>query len=127
MNIYFFIQFGMPVALVYLSEFDRTYFNHSFFGEYTMKNVNAIVHSALAAAITLSAVGAQTPVFAAEKPDVEKCYGVAKAGKNDCKTLSNACAGLSLTDAQADAFIALPKGTCDRIVGGSLQAPEKDK
>jgi len=88
-----------------------------------MKNVNAIVQSALAAAITVGALGAQAPVFAAGNPDVEKCYGVAKAGKNDCKTLSNACAGHSVTDAQPDAFIALPKGTCERISGGSLQAP----
>lgn len=88
-----------------------------------MKNVNAIVQSALAAAITVGALGTQAPVFAAENPDVEKCYGVAKAGKNDCKTLSNACAGHSVTDAQPDAFIALPKGTCERISGGSLQAP----
>lgn len=88
-----------------------------------MKNVNTIVQSALATAITLGALGTQAPAFAADKTDVEKCYGIAKAGKNDCKTLSNACAGHSVTDAQADAFIALPKGACERISGGSLEAP----
>ncbi|MBL1264086.1 BufA1 family periplasmic bufferin-type metallophore [Methylomicrobium sp. RS1] len=88
-----------------------------------MKNINAFVQSAVTAAIALSALNA-APTFAADKADVEKCYGVAKAGKNDCKTLSNACAGHSVTDAQADAFIALPKGTCERIAGGSLTAPE---
>jgi uncharacterized membrane protein len=65
----------------------------------------------------------QADAFAAEKPDLEKCYGVAKAGKNDCKTLSNACAGHASMDNQKDAFIALPAGTCERIVGGSLEAP----
>ncbi|CAD6874635.1 hypothetical protein [Methylomonas fluvii] len=54
---------------------------------------------------------------------MEKCYGVAKAGKNDCKTLSNACAGHSTADNQKDAFIAVPAGTCERIVGGSMEAP----
>ncbi|MGR9086507.1 MAG: BufA1 family periplasmic bufferin-type metallophore [Gammaproteobacteria bacterium] len=88
-----------------------------------MKNVNTLVHSALATVIALGALGAGPSVQAGEKKGVEKCYGVAKAGKNDCKTLSNACAGHSVTDGQQDAFIALPKGTCERIVGGSLEAP----
>ena len=89
-----------------------------------MSNSKTIVTTALASIIALAALGAQSTAFAAEKKDkdIEKCYGVAKTGKNDCKTLSNACAGHSLEDGQKDAFIALPKGTCDRIVGGSLQA-----
>lgn len=88
-----------------------------------MKNTNAIVTTALASLIALGALGVQSTANAADKKDVEKCYGVAKAGKNDCKTMSNACAGHSVTDAQPDAFIALPKGTCERIAGGSLEAP----
>ena len=92
-----------------------------------MKNVNTIVSSALASIIALGALGMQAEAFAADKPELEKCYGVAKSGKNDCKTLSNACAGHSISDGQADAFIALPKGTCERIVGGSLAAPADNK
>ncbi|MGR9053294.1 MAG: BufA1 family periplasmic bufferin-type metallophore [Gammaproteobacteria bacterium] len=88
-----------------------------------MKNVNTIVTSALASVIALGAAGLQTAAYAADKPEMEKCYGVVKAGMNDCKTLSNACAGHSMTDGQADAFLALPKGTCERIVGGSTTAP----
>lgn len=90
-----------------------------------MKNTNTIVTTALVSLIALGALGVQNTANAADKKDVEKCYGVAKAGKNDCKTLSNACAGHSVTDAQPDAFIALPKGTCERIAGGSLEAPAK--
>lgn len=52
----------------------------------------------------------------------EKCYGVVKAGKNDCQTVSNSCAGTSKKDAQADAWIYLPAGTCDRVVGGSTKS-----
>jgi uncharacterized membrane protein len=89
-----------------------------------MKNTNTIVSTALASLIALGGMGMQLAA-AEEKKDIEKCYGVAKAGKNDCKTLSNACAGHSATDAQPDAFIALPKGTCERIAGGSLEAPAK--
>jgi len=89
-----------------------------------MKNTNAVVTAALATLIAMGATGVQ-PVAAEGKKDMEKCYGVAKAGKNDCKTLSSACAGHSTSDAQSDAFIALPKGTCERIAGGSLEAPAK--
>lgn len=52
----------------------------------------------------------------------EKCYGVSKAGKNDCHTATSSCAGTSKKDAQEDAWISVPKGTCDKIVGGSQQA-----
>jgi len=93
-----------------------------------MKNVNTVVTTALASIIALGALGVQSKAFAGEKKkDVEKCYGVSKAGKNDCKTLSNACAGHSMSDGQKDTFIALPKGTCERLVGGSLEAPAGTK
>ena len=52
--------------------------------------------------------------------NVEKCYGVAKAGKNDCQTATSSCAGTSKNDAQADAWLSVPKGTCEKISGGRL-------
>ena len=51
----------------------------------------------------------------------EKCYGIAKAGKNDCASGTEACAGQSKTDNSKDAWLGVPKGTCDRIVGGSTK------
>lgn len=85
---------------------------------------NRIVNAALAGAFAsavLAAAAAQaqpapTPTFKAEK-----CYGIAKAGKNDCQTANSACAGTSKKDHQADAWIYVPAGTCDRIVGASLK------
>jgi len=50
----------------------------------------------------------------------EKCYGIAKAGQNDCVTANGSCAGSAKKDAQGDAYLILPKGTCDKIVGASL-------
>jgi len=55
---------------------------------------------------------------------IEKCYGIVKAGMNDCATATASCASSATKDNQADAFILLPKGTCTRIVGGMLK-PEK--
>lgn len=73
------------------------------------------IASALAAALVL-------PVAAQAQGNMEKCYGVAKAGKNDCQTAKSSCAGTSKTDAQADAWISVPKGTCDKLIGGKLTA-----
>ncbi len=49
---------------------------------------------------------------------MEKCYGVVKAGKNDCQTNTSSCAGTSKKDSQNDAWISVPKGICEKIVGG---------
>jgi uncharacterized membrane protein len=58
-----------------------------------------------------------------EKPapkGMEKCFGIAKAGMNDCavKNSSHACAGQAKSDNQKDAFLIVPAGTCQKIVGG---------
>ena len=65
----------------------------------------------------LAALGAASMGHAA---DQEKCYGVVKAGKNDCATKTSSCAGTSTEDGQSDAFIVMPKGMCEKLVGGSV-------
>ena len=67
----------------------------------------AIIAGAVAAAVaTISPI---TPAFAAS----EKCYGVAMAGKNDCKAgAGTTCAGTSKVDYQGNAFKSVDKGTC---------------
>ncbi len=56
----------------------------------------------------------------------EKCYGVAKAGKNDCASLSgsHSCAGYSAKDKDKDTFKLVPAGECVKM-GGSLATPKK--
>ncbi|NDA63041.1 MAG: DUF2282 domain-containing protein [Chitinophagia bacterium] len=53
-----------------------------------------------------------------KKEEREKCYGIAKAEKNDCasKDGSNSCAGSMKKDG---GWIYLPKGICDKIVNGT--------
>jgi uncharacterized membrane protein len=51
----------------------------------------------------------------------EKCYGVAKAGKNDCAAgPGTTCAGTSTTDGQKNAWMYVIAGTCEKMVVGSL-------
>ena len=78
-----------------------------------MNTTRISVAAALAAALVL-------PAAAQAQGNMEKCYGVAKAGKNDCQTAKSSCAGTSKTDAQTDAWVSLPKGACEKIVGGKL-------
>ena len=75
-------------------------------------------------AILAAAVGSlfvlAGPAFSADDSSSEKCYGVAKAAKNDCAGGAHACAGQSSKDGSPKEFVKLPKGTCERLVGGSL-------
>jgi uncharacterized membrane protein len=57
----------------------------------------------------------------------ERCYGVAKAGKNDCSTSSSACASSAKQDNQKDAWVYVPRGTCVKLAGGALTAPAPAK
>ncbi|MCE0557800.1 MULTISPECIES: DUF2282 domain-containing protein [unclassified Motilimonas] len=86
-----------------------------------MKKSNIALASAISGVLALGATMISSPAMAAEK---EKCYGVAKAGQNDCATKSSSCAGTSKVDNQGDAFIAVPKGLCEKLAGGSLEPKE---
>jgi uncharacterized membrane protein len=71
---------------------------------------------ALAAAVTAfaSSVGLAGPVKA--QPTKEKCYGISKAGKNDCAAgAGTTCAGTSKRDYQGNAWTYVAKGTCTKI------------
>ncbi len=80
-----------------------------------MTKTRLAIASALAAALVL-------PVAAQAQGNTEKCYGISKAGKNDCQTATSSCAGTSKKDGQTDAWLSVPKGACEKIVGGSLAA-----
>lgn len=48
-----------------------------------------------------------------------KCYGINAADKNTCHTATVNC-GTNAPRNDPDAFVAVPKGLCTRIAGGSL-------
>lgn len=81
-----------------------------------MKNSDVIIRSAFTGLIALGLATMGGQALAAQ--EMEKCAGIAKAGKNDCGSAANACAGTSKTDADKTAWILVPKGTCAKIVGG---------
>ncbi|MCA0903766.1 DUF2282 domain-containing protein [Qipengyuania aquimaris] len=57
-----------------------------------------------------------SPAAAQKRPAMEKCYGVAKAGENDCAAgPGTSCAGTSTRDYQGNAWKLVKKGTCETI------------
>lgn len=86
---------------------------------------------ACAFSAALSLVAANDKAAAAEG-DMEKCFGVAKAGQNDCAAgKGTSCAGTSKLDYQGNSWKLVPKGTCLTMElpdgrKGSLEALDRD-
>lgn len=75
-------------------------------------------------ALALSTIAA-TAALAAPVPQPagsEKCYGIAKASRNDCAAGAHSCAGQATKNNDKASFVYLPKGACAKIAGGSTTA-----
>ena len=84
-------------------------------------NRRKMLQSAVAGMV--AAALAREAAAQAEKPgEREKCYGIAKAGQNDCGTASHTCAGQAKRDNQPDEWKYVPKGTCEKL-GGKKSPP----
>lgn len=91
------------------------------------KNIAATAISSILAIGVLTATSANA---VPNQPTAwEKCAGITKAGKNDCGALngSHNCAGQATTDNNDDEWVYLPKGTCDKIIGGVVKAEKPAK
>lgn len=82
---------------------------------------NIIVSTALLGALAMAGT---TTVANAKSgmSEMEKCYGINAAYKNDCKSPGHSCAGQDATARDPQAFIAVPAGLCAKIDGGSTSA-----
>lgn len=94
---------------------------------------SSLVAGSVAAALGIAAAGAAGSAAAQDesKENMEKCYGVALAGENDCKAgPGTTCAGTSTIDYQSNAWKLVPKGTCTDIETpqgrGSLEASNRN-
>jgi uncharacterized membrane protein len=82
-----------------------------------MKSSRLLIGSALAGLVAAT-LAAQAGAADKAAP-TEKCYGVAKAGQNDCSTARHSCAGKATSDNDAAEWKYVPAGTCKQA-GGSL-------
>ena len=84
-----------------------------------MTTRSKLIQSAIAGILALStAPAAQAQASSPDAPR-EKCYGIAKAGQNDCGTARHTCAGKATKDNAPDDWKYVPKGTCEKL-GGKL-------
>lgn len=84
-----------------------------------MNKLSPLIQAALSSVLVVG-LGTVTTTATAASNDMEQCAGVIKAGKNDCATSRNACHGHVNTDADPEAWIYVPKGTCDKIAGARV-------
>ena len=81
---------------------------------------------AATAATLMTLALASAPAAAADK---EKCFGIAKAGQNDCASASgvHSCAGQSKVDMDKAEWKYVAKGTCKEMKGLSADEAKKLK
>jgi uncharacterized membrane protein len=88
-----------------------------------MKTSQLLISSAI---VGLLAVGVSNGAGAQDKaPAKEKCFGIAKAGKNDCGTSKHSCAGKAEKDNLPEEWKFVDKGTCEKM-DGKLKRPGAD-
>jgi len=85
-----------------------------------MENHQKLLSIAIGGLLALGLAGNASA--ADKKVEMEKCFGIAKAGMNDCSSNKSAhsCAGQATKNNDPMDFVAVPKGTCDKIAGGTM-------
>ncbi|MCC6194060.1 MAG: DUF2282 domain-containing protein [Burkholderiales bacterium] len=86
-------------------------------------NQKTMIQAAVTGIVALGLAGFAAAQPVQQKAGTEKCYGVAKAGQNDCGTAKHACAGMSKMDNDPTEWKYVAKGTCDKM-GGKMAAPK---
>jgi uncharacterized membrane protein len=92
-----------------------------------MNQSNILIQSAVASLLALGVATVSQSALAADDAK-DKCYGVAKAGQNDCggKYSKHSCAGMAKTDNDPNDFKMVPAGSCEKM-GGKLAAAGDEK
>jgi uncharacterized membrane protein len=84
-----------------------------------MNRNDHVLRFAVSSLIAVGALATGASAFA-DAPAMEQCAGVVKAGANDCATSTNACHSHVTTDRNPEAWVYVPKGTCERIAGAHV-------
>ena len=85
-----------------------------------MSNTKFLATAAIGSVLALGLTAASGVMAADDKVEMEKCAGIVKAEMNDCGANGHACAGMAKVDSDPNEWIKVPKGTCDKIVGGTV-------
>lgn len=92
---------------------------------YNNKTLTRAISAVIALGITNVSMASETAMVMNDNiKGMEKCYGIAKAGMNDCGTANHSCSGEAKIDRDPQNWIFTPTGLCNRIAGGSTKAPK---
>jgi uncharacterized membrane protein len=95
------------------------------FNKKIQQAIHAVLAMSLSAATSSAVYAAENDMMMGDIKGMEKCYGIAKAGMNDCSTATHHCAGESKINNDKTAWILVPTGTCQKIVGGKKTPTDK--
>lgn len=93
-----------------------------------MRRNQASRKAALAGILALGVSAAPAwaaPDWAQKGQTLEKCAGIAKAGKNDCGSSAHDCAGQAKKDSDPEEWVYVPAGVCEKITGASVKETKK--
>jgi uncharacterized membrane protein len=82
--------------------------------------------AAIAGILALGLGARAAEIHVEQPPGTEQCFGIAKAGQNDCGTARHTCGSVAKTDNDPSEWKYVPKGTCEKI-GGKTAPPETRK
>ena len=85
-----------------------------------MKQGNQWAQLAVAAILSAGIAAGVGKVLAEEEAPMEKCYGIAKKGMNECAAGGHSCGGQSTIDNDPAEWKYVPVGTCKKL-GGTLK------
>jgi uncharacterized membrane protein len=88
------------------------------------KRTSLIIATAMSSVLAIG-LNTYSPIANAAETETEKCAGIVKAGQNDCGANGHKCAGMSKKDKDPNEWVALPKGTCNKIVGAKTIGTDK--
>jgi uncharacterized membrane protein len=92
-----------------------------------MSTHDKLIQAALASVIALGLAHAADAHDPKDAPGKEKCYGIAKAGQNDCGTARHTCAGKAAKDNAPDEWKYVPRGSCDKMGGHASAGTDTGK
>lgn len=89
-----------------------------------MNKRQALIAAALATVCAAAATTASASPSASAAAEKEKCFGIAKAGQNDCATPtgSHSCSGQAKKDKDPGEWKYVAKGTCEKAGGKTAAA-----
>jgi uncharacterized membrane protein len=85
-----------------------------------------VIRTAFASVLALGLVSVTQAGPVKADPSKDKCFGIAKAGQNDCASASgsHSCAGTATKDKDPGDWKYVAKGSCEQM-GGSVTPPKK--